>query len=83
MARPIIVTAVTTANGAHFGPGEHHGMPPYSRRSGPVKRSVYHLAAAGSGNPGFSRQNGRTEAQQTKELRHNFTKRLTLIDRFD
>jgi hypothetical protein len=59
MARPIIVTAVTTANGAHFGPGECHGMRPYSRRPGAVKRVVYHLAAPGSRNPGFSRAKAR------------------------
>jgi hypothetical protein len=56
MARPIIVTAVTTANGAHFGPGECHGMRPYSRRAAAVKRSVYHPGVKASPNAGFSRQ---------------------------
>jgi hypothetical protein len=56
MARPIIVTAVTTANGAQFGPGECHGVRPYSRRTGPVKGSVYHSGANGRRNAGFLRK---------------------------
>jgi hypothetical protein len=56
MARPIIVTAVTTANGAHFGPGECHGGRPYSRRTGPVKGFVYHSGGDGRGHPGPLRQ---------------------------
>jgi hypothetical protein len=37
MARPIIVTGVTTAGGAEFGPVRNHGEGPYSRMAGAVK----------------------------------------------
>jgi hypothetical protein len=37
MARTIIVTGVTTAGGAAFGPVQIHGAGPYSRTAGAVK----------------------------------------------
>jgi hypothetical protein len=61
MARPIIVTAVTTANGAHFGPGECHGnaaIQPNNQRCQELRFTIpLPIAAAAQG---FYGKNSRT-----------------------
>src|SRR5712664_1626823 len=49
MAQPVIVAAATAESGAALGPGEHHGMRPYSRKAGDVKIARLKLARSASG----------------------------------
>jgi hypothetical protein len=55
MAQPVIVADATAAGGAAVGPGERHGMRPYSRKAGVVKivqsNLVLHVAALSAAKP--------------------------------
>src|ERR1700730_4366861 len=49
MARPIIVTGVTTAGGAAVGPVQEHSAGPYSRMAGDVKAMLKSVVANPTG----------------------------------
>jgi hypothetical protein len=63
MARPIIVTGVTTESGAAFGPFQVHGGGPYSRMAGAVKAMLAQTRRAG-----FQTRRERTRAGSAATL---------------